>query len=42
MHGLLRELRRWHSLFYSLINPGIDNLNPEIPGLENDPGIANP
>jgi hypothetical protein len=25
-----------------LFNPGIDNFNPEIPGLGNDPGIANP
>jgi len=24
------------------INPGIYNINPEIPGMDNDPGIAIP
>ena len=42
MHGLLFDLHRWHRFFYMSFNPGIDNFNPEIPGLGNDPGIANP
>jgi len=36
------DLRRYLNLFYMSFNPGIYNFNPEIPELDNNPGIAIP